>query len=231
MLGNFNNLLMTLIIVIFFVPFMSHSDTNTYAVIDLPPYGCEPSRELYCINTEITKAVAHAIDAHPFIVNAFPYPRALQMFETGKSKVLVALFNKRLMAQANTIHLYHGIFYVVEIAKEVPSEKHSIISYLHGADAQKEIASSINATPFEANNYNQIVSMLKANRLDYAIIPRFVYESEVRGIIGNAHILSEHRLPVMLYVNKSASINIKAIQDAVSKLELGFPNKYNNIFP
>lgn len=230
MYSNSKNLMSTLTISLLFASFMSHPANKVYAVIDLPPYGCEPFGEVECINTEITKIIVNAIDGDTGSIRAFPYPRALHMFESGRSTILVALMNKQLMKRSHVFELFSGIFYVVAVENKTSSGS-STISYLKGADAQKEIASSIDATAIEVNNYQQIVMMLKANRLDYAIIPRLVYESELKGVLENVTILSEHRLPVMLYVNKSESQHIDKIRAAVSTLSLHKSNQYKYIFP
>lgn len=219
----------SLILIIPFFAFIAHADNKVYAVIDLPPYGCEPSNEVNCINTEITKIIADAIDEGNSTIQAFPYPRAVHMFESGKSTILVALMNKRLMRQAHVFDLYSGIFYLVAMERKAPSEK-ATISFLNGADAHREIASSIDATTVEVNSYPQIIMMLKANRLDYAIIPRLVYDSEVKGVLDNVKIVSKHRLPVLLYVNKKESQHLEKIKDAVSQLSILTSEQYRYLF-
>lgn len=218
-----------LVLILLLHPFSAHPKNKVYAIIDLPPYGCEPSDEVKCINTEITQVIANIINDGPSTIHAFPYPRALQMFETGKSTILVALINKRLMERAHVIELYSGVFYLVVMETNLTTHSPTI-SYLRGADAQKEIASSINATPIEVNDYHQMIMMLKANRLDYVIIPRIFYESEV-SVFKNAHVLSVHNLSVMLYVNKQESQNFEKIREAVSQLSIHTSEQYRYLFP
>lgn len=219
----------SLMLSIFFVAFTTQADNKIYAVIDLLPYGCEPSSEVNCINTEITKIIADAIDPGNSTIQAFPYPRAVHMFESGKSTILVALMNNRLMKQAHVFDLYSVTFYLVAMERKTPSEK-ATISFLNGADAHRDIASSIDATRVEVNSYSQIIMMLKADRLDYVIIPRLVYDSEVKGVLDHVKIVSEHRLPVLLYVNKKESQHLGKIRDAVSQLSLQTSEQYRYLF-
>ncbi|MDF3125962.1 hypothetical protein [Rheinheimera sp. 1928-s] len=231
MYNHLKNFITSLILILPFIAFAAYADSRVYAVIDLPPYGCEPSSEVHCINTKISQIIADAIDEGNSTIQAFPYPRAVHMFESGKSTILVALMNKRLMKQAHVFDLYSVIFYVVAMERTVPSKSSAAIALLNGADAHKEIASSIDATTVEVNNYQQIIMMLKAHRLDYAIIPRIVYESEVKGALDNVKIVSEHRLPVLLYVNKKESQYLGKIRDAVSQLSIQTSEQYQYLFP
>ncbi|HEY0924514.1 hypothetical protein [Rheinheimera pacifica] len=152
------------------------------------------------------------------------------MFENGKSPILVALANKRLMEHAHTIELYCAEFYLVSMETEAPLGRKTI-SYLRGADAQKEIASTVNATAFEVNDYRQIDVMLRANRLDYIIIPRYKYEAEAGGVFRNAKVLSKHKLPIVLYVSKNASQHLDRIKEALSQTSLSGVERYRYLFP
>jgi ABC-type amino acid transport substrate-binding protein len=219
-----------LIPALLFIACMARAENKVYAVIDLPPYGCEPSEGVGCINTEITQLIANAIEGKPATIHAFPYPRALHMFESGKSSILVALMNKRLMEQADIIELYYGVFYLVAIEKDITS-KRPTIAYLRGADAQKEIADTVDATPVEVNDYRQIIKMLKANRLDYVVIPGLLYHSEVKAVFNKAHVISEHSLPIVLYVNRQEAQHLGKIRDAVSQLSLHISEQCSQLNP
>lgn len=217
-------------LILFCIPLAAQPLNKVYAVIDLPPFGCQPSGEEKCINTEYTEVVVNVIDDGSGTIQAFPYPRALNMFETGQSPILVALANKRLMELAHTIELYFGEFYLVSMEMEA-SQGRRTISYLRGADAQKDIAGFIAATPFEVNDYRKIIVLLKANRLDYVIIPRYMYEREAEGLFRNAKVLSSHRLPIMLYVNKKEPLHLERIKEALSKVSISDSEQYRYLFP
>ncbi|WP_040551684.1 hypothetical protein [Rheinheimera nanhaiensis] len=209
----------------------AQAENTVYAVIDLPPFGCQPTEEMGCINTEYTQVVADVIDDGSGTIQAFPYPRALSMFESGQSPILVALANKRLIERAYiTIELYCGEFYLVSMKRAAPQGRKTI-SYLRGADAQKEIAAFVNATPYEVNDYRQIDVMLTANRLDYVIIPRYMYEHEAGSVFRNAEVLSKHRLPIVLYVSKQASPHLERIKAALSQASLSGAEQYRYLFP
>ncbi|MDR6983494.1 hypothetical protein J2X32_002130 [Rheinheimera pacifica] len=228
--NNSKMLASTLASMLFCFSFSAHPVNTVYPVIDLRPFGCPPSDEVACINTEYTQIVVDVIDDGTGTIQTFPYPRALNMFENGQSPILVALANKRLMEQANIIELYCAEFYLVSMETEAPLGRKTI-SYLRGADAQKEIASFIAATPFEVNDYHQIIMLLKANRLDYVIIPRYMYERDAGGIFSNAKVLSRHKLPIVLYVNKNASQHFERIKEALSKTSLPGSERYHYLFP
>lgn len=229
--SNSKALMSILALMLFCVPSVAQQVNTVYAVIDLPPFGCQPTDEMDCINTEYTQVVVNAIDDGTGTIQAFPYPRALNMFENGQSPILVALANKRLIEQADIIiELYCGEFYLVSMKREAPQGRKTI-SYLRGADAQKEIAGFINATPYEVNDYRQIDVMLRANRLDYVIIPRYMYERDAGGVFRNAKVLSQHKLPIVLYVSKQASQHLERIKAALSQTSLSGAEQYRYLFP
>ena len=220
-----------LIPALLFIACKAQAENKVYAVIDLPPFGCQPTNEMDCINTEYTQVVVDVIDNGTGTIQAFPYPRALNMFMNGQSPILVALANNRLIEQAHIIiELYCGEFYLVSMEMEAPQGRKTI-SYLRGADAQKEIASTVNATAFEVNDYRQIDVMLRADRLDYVIIPRYKYEAEAGGVFRNAKVLSKHKLPIMLYVSKNASQHLDRIKEALSQTALSGAEQYRYLFP
>ncbi|RUO33816.1 hypothetical protein [Aliidiomarina soli] len=228
--NNSNALISILVLIIIcYAPSKAYPADTVYAVIDLPPFGCQPSGNVECINTKYTQIVVNAIDDETDTIQAFPYPRALNMFETGQSPILIALTNKRLMKQAHVIELYSGDFYLVSMGLEVSLEGRTI-SYLRGADVQKEIASSVDATPFEVNDYRQMDMMIEANRLAYVIIPRYIYENKADSIFKNTEILSEHSLPILLYVNKNESNYLERIKTALSKTSLPSSEQYRHLF-
>lgn len=231
MLDHSKTLINSLILTILFISFMTQAENKVYAVIDLPPFGCQPTDEMDCINTEYTQVVVDAIDDGTGTIQAFPYPRALNMFENGQSPILVALANKRLIEQAHIIiDLYCGEFYLVSMKREAPQGRKTI-SYLRGADAQTEIASTVDATSYEVNDYRQIDVMLRANRLDYVIIPRYMYEREAGGVFRNAKVLSQHKLPIVLYLGKHASQHLDRIKEALSQTSLSDAEQYRYLFP
>jgi hypothetical protein len=224
--NNSKGLILIVILTFFFIPTISYPASTVYAVIDLPPFGCEPSNDIDCINTVYTQVVADIIDGGASTIQAFPYPRALQMFEKGQSPILVALMNKRLMNYAYTFELYCAEFYL--IGMETSSETKTI-SYLRGADAHKEIASMVSATPFEVNDYGQINGMLRAKRLDFVIIPRYTYERNTSGVFKNAKILLRRKIPIMLYVNKNASQYLVQIHEVISKTSISLATQHSNL--
>lgn len=226
---NLQIFLCVLALFLLFVPCKVYSENKIYAVIELPPFGCQPSNLVRCINTEYTQIVVNAIDDGTGTIQAFPYPRAVRMFESGRSSILIALANKRLMEQAHTIELYFTDFYLVSMETDEPLGRRTI-SYLRGADAQREIASFVTATPFEVNDYDQIEVMLRANRLDYVIVPRYIYEAKTNGVFRHAKVLSKHRLPILLYVNKKESLHLEKIKDALSKVLLPTSDQYRYLF-
>lgn len=229
--NNSKALMSILVLMLFCAPSTAQPVNTVYAVIDLPPFGCQTTDNIKCINTEYTQVVVDIIDNGTGTIQAFPYPRALNMFENGKSPILIALANKRLIEQAHIIiELYCGEFYLVSMEMEAPQGRKTI-SYLRGADAQKEIASTVNATAFEVNDYRQIDVMLRADRLDYVIIPRYKYEAEAGGVFRNAKVLSKHKLPIMLYVSKNASQHLDRIKEALSQTSLSGAEQYRYLFP
>lgn len=206
------------------------AENNIYAVIDLPPYGCEAFDGSNCINTEFTQIAASAISGDKVDIQVFPYPRALSMFKSGQSKLLVALENKALLKNANYISLYSLDFYLVRLRNEGGSYGRTI-SYLRGAERLSEIADFADATKFEVNDYRQLLLMVNAGRLDYVLVPRCVFDDKISPLYPNAEVISSHSLNVYLYMNKSEQAFIERVQQNVLLHSADIIERHKYIFP
>ena len=209
----------SIMVMFFFASFHVYAGDRAYAVVDLSAYGCDPLVETNCFNTEMTKLITSIIEDENCDIHAFPYLRAVHMFETGKSKVLVAFMNKRLANQSHVINLFSETFYLVAL-NNTKSPEDSTVAYLRGADARQEIAQSVGGISIELNDYHQMINLIKAHRIDYAIVPRYIFESAAMREFISKKIISSHAIPLVVYVKRSETQHLEQIRNKISQMQL-----------